>query len=756
MKSIRVVIIIVLLAGLCWMGWDLYHRQNENYQLNSFVLADPITEAHITDLNRFIKKANPSEMGFQPDFLTANAEIAEVFDVLKVNESLNFNLVFGRSCYLSLNASAYTITFDNTDFSIDEAAVFLNENLGIDVKVGDAHVVIAGVEISYAYFGTHVVFSNQPITYNDAAEKLAETNADYVVYSDTITIEKHILANGQEYRVWQDTGKFVRGRPIEHFDLISKIPASFDEVIFHASQRFEEDQHQFFKDPQMESFSWIRNQMAIVKKDSFELILAPQNEQRSLRLILEEQTLKANSDSGQIAFFNLKNFEIMPFEPQDDWKKAIVGVGQDMKFYTEFEDINVLSNSLEALLWYLSEIQSSGLLRDNDDMMGAVQLSTPLRCHYMNIKKMDDDALDFRTITWKEKTTMVYTASTAGKLIEFQEEREDFEIPINVPVKQIIPHKKGLYLICQNEVRSYDFAGEIIGKSTFDAQALLKYELIDLENDGNYELAIFAKTGLFIFNTAGKTIRNITVQGGISGGMLVNYDQKYDYRFFLTSGKKVWCYNEAGTIVNGFQFAGSATPLTGDALYGQFAGKDYLVFEGSDGQHYALNRRGEARFQKTAKWNIGAPAPVLTGKNEGTLSRLGYSSNYIYNHYLKDGTVDSLELDQQVTPTNAYWINEKEPTLVIDEPGRVVLFSQFGYKTHEVLKPLNAKKLLNVEKMDGFYFVFFDNVNNRIYLLDQDGNQLTNEISALPGVYGITNTRFYIYDGVAIKVFKLK
>ena len=75
--------------------------------------------------------------------------------------------------------------------------------------------------------------------------------------------------------------------------------------------------------------------------------------------------------------------------------------------------------------------------------------------------------------------------------------------------------------------------------------------------------------------------------------------------------------------------------------------------------------------------------------------------------FLKDGSKDSLKLDQPVSSTRSFWIKDAPNKLVIEEPGRVVVFNQFGYREHEALKPLSAKKLVNVEKKGGLYFVFF-------------------------------------------------
>src|SRR5690606_13615422 len=133
-----------------------------------------------------------------------------------------------------------------------------------------------------------------------------------------------------------------------------KIPFSFETVDFYGSTRFSEDKNSLLKSPSEEAYSWVKDGILIVKKGGYEILIAPQNDQRDLKLILEEQTLSSVSDTIQITTINVKNFEIMPFVSNFKWHEQIPALTQALTHYTEYENFNVLANSIDAMQWYLS------------------------------------------------------------------------------------------------------------------------------------------------------------------------------------------------------------------------------------------------------------------------------------------------------------------------------------------------------------------------------------------------------------------
>src|SRR5690606_12325389 len=133
----------------------------------------------------------------------------------------------------------------------------------------------------------------------------------------------------------------------------------------------------------------------------------------------------------------------------------------------------------------------------------------------------------------------------------------------------------------------------------------------------------------------------------------------------------------------------------------------------------------------------------ITGKNESDLHKLGYENQYIFMHYLKDGTTDSIKLDKRVNGIGERWIMLDRPLLLVEEPTRILLFNTFGYVEEEILKPQGATAFIGLESTPEIRFVFYNNSNNSLYLLDGDGKIILSTLSTNSVVYGINASHYY-------------
>ena len=138
------------------------------------------------------------------------------------------------------------------------------------------------------------------------------------------------------------------------------------------------------------------------------------------------------------------------------------------------------------------------------------------------------------------------------------------------------------------------------------------------------------------------------------------------------------------------------------------------------------------------------------------MHKLGYANQYIYTRFLKDGYTDSLKLDLSVNAVSARWVNGDTPILIIEEPARILLFNTSGYLEQEILKPDNANRFIAVDFNMSFRYVFFNNSNNSLYLLNKEGRLLVATQTAEPTVYGLNETHLYTFDGLTINEQKIK
>ena len=769
-KFVRLFFILVLSGVFAFLAYDLYQKQYNEYTYLSFKPLNASTAVIIPDLDRLLDKINASE---ELGFPNLNTNLAQGLQELLNANRRPYSEVLGKSCFISWNTEEFIIAFDNPDLSYDDVVNLLQEQFGSAASVKEGMLHINEQNYYAAQHGSYTIFGNKPIETHhveaDQSEKYRIGNADFVLLKDSSLVERHVMDKHRHFKVWTSIEKEVRGHPVNPSLLIQKVPKDFDQINFYGSSRFGEDKYTFFDSPSEEEYSWVNNGLLIIRKDSFELMIAQQNDERDLRLMLEEQTLETKNDSGQIDYFSLRSFKIMPFTGDFQWQKSIPALNDTLRYYTEYENLNILSNSIAGMRWYLFQIQSDNLVLNHDDLMEHFQTTTPLKSHQVTLV-MDNNSeiLKANTQTWREKKRCTQTEinlSLNEQVLLTKQQLMEFQVTF-VPkhIQSFNQHNKN-YLLLSNEKEMALYSGIGVEEWRYSFPSNLSAgspQLIDLENDGTFELACFMERDFNVVNTSnGKAVPRLSkkLQQKSGGGVCLNYDNKYDYRFLVTQGGKVNCYNETGAIVTGWKFAGSTdgTALAASqSYYTQIAGKDYITFKSNGNTQYVLNRRGESRFGQTYKFELNNESNFVVGTDEATLRKLGYKNQYIQNFYLHDGKRDSLKLDKRVTAQSARWILvNQDAYLIIDEPDRVVVFNVFGYVEHEIIKPAGATQFLGAHTLSGFKYVFFDNSKNSLYLLDRSGKISLSTTTNTLQVYGISPTHFYTLDGQKIKEHKL-
>lgn len=758
MKFVRIILVFVLVSAFAFLGFDLYLKQKNKYSFLSFELENDSNAIVIPNIDRLLKKINTAD---QIEGLTGNNMLENGCELILLRKKYGFNSTFGGSCYLSFNATDFSLVFSNPDLEFDQVVTILTDVLEVKASYFENVLQINDNSYSAERHGTFTVFSTKPIKPAFTTNSYLATNADFFVLKDSIQIDRYILANNKQFKVWNEKSDPVRGNPIEHKAFIKNIPSSFESAHLYGSARFIEDKNSFFSEPGEEDFTWVDEGLMIFKKGEYEIMLAMQNDQRDLRLILEEQTLNAKGDTVQINFVNVKNFEIMEFETDFNWTEVIPALTVELTVYTEFDNFNILANNMEAMQWYLSEIQTGNLLEDNSLMLEHYTLSAPLKSHYVHLVN-NKDAIQVETATWTEKTkcTKTYTnASLIENTLPF--EGEDMDFPINFSPLYIQPfvqnNTRKLLISNARKVACYSTEGDLEWERILQSSLVFAPEFIDLQNNGELEIAIFSQSNFSVINASGTDVSGLSREftSPIKGGLCVNYDEKYDYRFFVVSGAQVICLNEKGETVTGWQFVNPDVQLSGEASYTQIAGVDFLTFKAVNNNLFVLNRRGEPKFGEAVQSKLPNESNFVTGKNEGVLHKLGYSNQYIYNRYLKDGYTDSVQLDKRTNAIAATWFILDKPTLLIEEPNRIVLFNEFGYLEQEILKPQEAQVFLGIESTPEIHYVFFNNSNNSLYLLNRDGKIVLSNLANCKPIYGIDGTTLYTFNGQNIKAHKL-
>ena len=759
MKIVRIIAIVLLASLFSTLAVVLYQKQTQRFIFRSFELPNQVSSLMINDLDRMLKRIdNPNQF----KEIQVNSLLSEGFTLLWENQSSTYNALLGPNCFLSFSETDFSLVFKSQSLTPEGIVEELKARFSVDAQLNGDLMVLDGRTYIVREYGLFLHVSTVDFVPRYVQYIEPKTNADYVVFHDSSHFTRTLFAYNQTYQIWDDTGAVVKGNSLEHGALITKIPSHFEMATFYSSTRFADDKYAFFNAPTEEAYSWIDGSLVIFKKGEFEVLIAPQNDQRDLRLILEEQTLTAKMDTLPITYTTVKNFEIMPFESSFNWSGEIPALSQKMTHYTEFENINVMANSMAAIQWYLSEIQTGNLLYQDAKLMPYYLRSAPLKAHILELY-FDGDSLRSESITWLSKETRIHSKtgiSTRDQLGVDQQQGRAILTPFApnyiLPLKQ---NGEGELLIANNQqLALIAVDGTVAWQVDLSSPLLFAPEFIDFENDGKVEIALFSEQGFNVYDLNGIKQPNLTINTNqpLKGGMCVNYDNSFDYRFFLVFEKNVVCYNEMGQVVTGWNFSTIQAPLTGAAYYTQINGIDFLTFKDVNSKVHLLNRRGENRFGPSTSAKLPNEADFVIGKNEEIVHKLGYANQYIYTRFLKDGYTDSLKLDLSVNAVSARWVNGDTPILIIEEPARILLFNTSGYLEQEILKPDNANRFIAVDFNMSFRYVFFNNSNNSLYLLNKEGRLLVATQTAEPTVYGLNETHLYTFDGLKINEQKIK
>ncbi|WP_027420916.1 hypothetical protein [Crocinitomix catalasitica] len=755
MKVFRIFFIALATAVFCFLGYYLYQKQYNQYSLLSFQLNDKAVNVILTDIDKLSAKVDQfSDL----DISEIPVAVEQHLDAILARKSGAIRDIFGRTILLSYDATDFVLAFHNNELN-ESAALAV---LGIEAKSKEEGFFLNGKRYYVNKYGNYFVLSSTKINPLPSKIEAYGGNADYVVYADSTIKSKHILANKSHFTIWNAKAETVRGKAVIPTEFIAKLPAEFDTVTFYGSSRLYDDKYTFFKNPDEDFLNWAANGVLVLKKGSFEILLAPQNDQRDLRLILEEETLNNQSDSSNLKKIKMKGYTIMPFQSSNNWQSTIPDVHEQLNYFTAVENFNVLSNSLEAINWYLAELQTGNFVSYGDPISNKIRSSMPEAVHYFQfINNKETEDMKIATKIWKEKWLCTHTETVLIGSEKSASDNANLALDLEFVTTGVIElnkkEKKQILVYSKNQLACVDPVKGVVWTHKLKSSLKQKPAVVDIDKDGNSEILLFHEEHLNLLSIDGDVKQGFPIQlgGKSNGGVALNYDLAYDYRFLITVGNSVKMFNENGQIVLGWEFNSTNNlAFQSNMTYLQLKGKDYIGLSESSGMYYVLNRKGQNRFQQNHQFNFKSASDFIAGENEDDLHKLGYANQYIYNYYLKTGIVDSIKVDRQLTPIELRWkkINNK-PFLLADEPNRIFIIDQFGYIETEILKPQGATKFLDIHSNQ--FLVFYDMNKELLYILNRSGKIIAKSTVDSENAFSISENQLYVITNDKLKIINL-
>ena len=755
---------MILFVGLflCAFGYAafyLYDKQNKDYSLLSFRVENETKAVLVNDVDRLLGK-----IIYEPNALAnfVPEEINSGLNYLTTYPDLSFNSEVCSRLFLSWNEVGFSITFDNSELTAARISNILEEKYQVENKIRNGQLGFEEMTFTVEEYGNFLVVSNTKVEIAKGQIEEPMGNPDFIVLSPDSTSVNHMLTKDYHFEVWRSDVEGYKSKGVGHKELFEKIPAEFDEIVFYGGSRFQEDLSIDFQSPDEELFSWIDQGLLLVKaNDTMELIIGRQNEERDLRLILEEQTLEMQGDSTQLNLFNMGSFEVMYFETRSDWNKSIPELDQHLNYYTEYDNYNVLASSLSSMRWFLAEFQQDNFFLQNDDLKRIYEDAIPDQLNYLRIQSEGENyQITSRTNTSSSGVIMTSVTTGASELGESESIELLAEFPIEIiPTEiQVFPQSETFMYLVNNstQLAMYMENGHKVWRLDLSTSLNQAPQLIDFENDGLKEFVLFQKDQIDVIGSHGKSKPGfpVALTGGSEGGIALNYDSANNYRLLVSNGKSVDCYNEDGKPVMGWMFKEMNAPLDGSIEYVQIAGKDYICFQDKGNNYYRLNRRGESRFSNDIKKDFVSETDFLIGENESNLRKLGFRNQHIYSYYIKDGSVDSSKVDMPVSPKRIFWrMKQNKVHMIVEESDRVLTFDEFGYRVSEIIKESSNQEILNVFGTQEFFYLFFDSYQNKLYLREASWQLLTGIPLKGSRTATLTLDRLITFVGNKIKVY---
>ena len=761
-RIVRITLIVLLTILFSFAAFYLYSKQKEKYTFSSFRIEQELAGVMIPNIDRLCDKITKTD---ELTLINLPADLNAGIQFLIDKKNFLFTEEISQGCFISYNATDFSIAFETSEMDAFSVSELLKTNFEIESVPNEKALDLNGKKYLVETFNQFLVVST--IAISPVKKKIVEQygNADFILFSNEYTQgSRHIIANDYHHQVWEDSLSGPLGQPLYHSSFLNYIPASFQEIYFYGSSRMETDNLLLFNQPNENSFAWVDGGITIVKKDSFAIMIAPQNLEQDLRLSIEEQTLVNKSDTIQIPYFNIGPFEIMSFKTSFNWSSSIPEITDEFNYFTSLENFNIVANSIPAMRWYLGELQLGNLFFKNSQIKSVYENAIPQRSHSMSMKKNSEGVFILSSKIWRSSEICVITSTQLNANAGVSESVQliaDFDVEIIPTSIQKINKADSVFVLLTNlnQVMLYDTIGNKKWALNLSTSLIDKTQIIDLENDGNNEIVIFQSNQIDIVNTNGKSVSGFPkkYEGFSKGGLAVNYDESYNYRFFVSIGNQVKCFDESGNLVQGWLFSGMTAELNGPIFYYSAQGKDLIAFKDMNNKQFILNRKGESRLTKEITVRLPNETSFPVGNYEASsLRKMGYKNNYIYNYYTLDGLKDSIKLDKDVLAINVSWIfNENHPLLVIEETERIVIFDEFGYEKGAVLKPdATSVFIVAIVKQD-FNYVFADNSQNTLYLLNGYGKMVFPVPVKGSNVFLLNQDLLYTFVGTKIKIYKI-
>lgn len=273
-------------------------------------------------------------------------------------------------------------------------------------------------------------------------------------------------------------------------------------------------------------------------------------------------------------------------------------------------------------------------------------------------------------------------------------------------------------------------AGKIIWKIQLKSPILSNIYTIDFYGNNKLQFLFNTDDYIHLIDRNGKKIENYPVKlksKTTKGISVFDYDNKKDYRIFVTCGNEIYAYKKDGDIVKEWGPKKLNGIVKFPVQYFSLEGKDYLLAITEKGSIYIMDRKGDPRIN--VKKNLPSisnnPCIVNLGENIKTTSIICTdTTGEIYSIYL-DGNIYNFKLhtltaqhyfDYQKIQENKNYIFLDDNKLYVYDQDTSEKFTQ-RFDISNLLRPQYFKFS---DKTGKIGITSFE--SNQLFLYNEDGS----------------------------------
>lgn len=740
-------LLAISIFGVVLGGKYVYDKQAYQLSFSNFNISSEAKGLYIPNVKVFYKlNIDNNLFDFPSGVSIAKSKVLAFFNKNNITDEL----------YLSYSKEDYSVAIKKKSFDSDKFIVFLENQLNINVNKQTQTIKIDSNRFYYFTNNDFFVFSTLEIELNRANQfEKPKGNYHYLIENKLAPKQQFFKHYKNEmysfYTIKNDT---VKGNPISPSIYYNTIPSNFDTLRFYGSDRVQDDIESLMDIEYKGSFfSWIENSVIHLKKDSLEVLIGLKNEFKNLSNILDEQTIVLSKDSLLPPSTFKNNYEIHSFYSNYIWESLIPFNQSVFKYYSDFNNFNVLGNSKSAMNWFITELQLGNTFSNI-----STNFHHPNKVHQLTISQ-SELTHQLTSENWIDKAeclvSEVSSLSTVIKGLSSLPLVSTFPIDFeNFKIKTFsIEDTLQVLFFNDEKIKSYNVEGEINWTKKIESP-LIAFPL-EVKKDSVEYIVLFMKNSIDVIDQYNSSLSGfpfLLTSSARKGSVIQNV---INFKLLVEIENKIININDKGQTVSD-QILSRA--LKSNIEIGTMNSKPIVSYVDVNDSLFVKNQLGESIFSNNIKLSIKQVSNFISGQKERDDLRIyGFEKPYIMSQLVGTGQKDSLRINQELKPVNSYWTKHNNRIyLIIEEYNRVIIFNEFGLLEKEIQKPKPNLKLISNAFFDDDIVTFFDFINKKLYLLDSYGRRICDYPISGESNFDINNNRIVVSVDSQIYIYSLE